>query len=179
MASADVEEEFPPPVHYDLNPEDYFAMSRHLRSAEELRWLSWPVLLFMCIVPTVLVAVVFPGYGPAFLAGTCVGIGGLLIRGEQVRSRASQALAPRSDGIFLGERIATLSADGVKVTGPKSTSEIHWTAILALEETEKHIFLRVDAMSAHVIPKRSFDVAESGTRFLSCIRRHLVGRASA
>jgi hypothetical protein len=135
-------------------------------------------MLFMCIGSTVIVAAVFPGHGVAFLMGICVGVAAYFVYYEQINRRAKRVFVPRPNGMFFHPRVITLSADGVKVTTSHSTSEVRWSAVIAVEDTARYIVVQFDTISGYLVPKSAFETAEAAARFAAFASNHAGVRES-
>ncbi len=60
-------------------------------------------------------------------------------------------------GSWLGPHTWELLADGIHAVSPIGRVLFEWRAIAGIEETHDHLFLRLDEISALVLPKRSLE----------------------
>lgn len=61
------------------------------------------------------------------------------------------------DGYVLGPQQIKLTEQGIETAKKMSSSVTRWSAVQAIDETKDHIFIFVDTIVAHVIPKRYFE----------------------
>ena len=61
---------------------------------------------------------------------------------------------PDKDGSILGRKEYTISEEGFREVTEASEMLTKWKGIQKVEETEKHIFIFIDKISAFIIPKR-------------------------
>jgi len=63
---------------------------------------------------------------------------------------------PSKNGIILGKKIIRLTEEGLVEESENSTTLHKWKAIKSLESDKKYLFIFIDSIAAHIIPKRSF-----------------------
>lgn len=76
---------------------------------------------------------------------------------------------PDEKGEILGEKTYILSEDGLKELTKNGESFIKWIGIKSIEENENYIFIFIDKILAHVIPKRYFSDIQEMQKFLSVL----------
>lgn len=157
-------------AHFELSMGDYNAMLRHASAPGPRERLLWFGVVFLGSFGVVL----FGRYGIAFVAGLVAGFLMLSIKMLQARHR----LQPRPEGALLCHHDVALTEKGVHTQTPTWTGEWTWHAILDVEETAEHCFLRVDTVSLYTIPKRSFPNSEAMRQFVD-FARDGVSRAKA
>ncbi len=63
---------------------------------------------------------------------------------------------PSSKGIYLGKHSYTIKEDGLLEESENQASTLKWSGVLNIEETSDMIFIYVDSIAAHFIPKHFF-----------------------
>ena len=63
---------------------------------------------------------------------------------------------PSDKGIILGKHTFVLDDEGIKEETEQSSSTLKWSGVQEVEETEDMIYVYVDNVSAHFIPKHFF-----------------------
>jgi hypothetical protein len=63
---------------------------------------------------------------------------------------------PTEDSGTLGEQRLTVSSQGISCDSTYESSEFLWESVLSIDEADDHIFIFLDRMRAHIIPKRAF-----------------------
>jgi len=168
-----------PTVRYRLTVPDYRVLSAYLCSPQRTRSMSWPALLAFVIATTTFAAVAFRTSGRAFVLGMFVAALALMFYFQHLQSRAQKLFVPRQDGVFLCEHEVTLTDEGVRTHSVHGAGELKWSAVIAVDETQNHIFIRYDTTSASVIPKAAFPNAELAREFVGFAIKHAAGGRSA
>lgn len=94
--------------------------------------------------------------------------------------RLAKAVAPALDGSVLGPKHTSLDDTGLTERLRYHTYHVAWPGILSVDETQEHVFFRVDRCGGYVIPKRAFGSRETVAEFVAFARGRLdAGRARA
>ena len=89
------------------------------------------------------------------------------------RRRSRRAMSPEQGGVLLGSHTFSLTPEGFEDRGTFSYSLTKWPAVRAIEETPEHLFVFIDKMAAHIVPKRCFPQPEDYDAFLQELREHI------
>lgn len=86
---------------------------------------------------------------------------------------AQRRVHPDASGAILGPKSYQLTDSGVIETSRHVDSTTRWSGVVAIEETEAHIFLFVDRCAGFIIPKRCFSSTEQAKEFREFAEQHL------
>ena len=76
---------------------------------------------------------------------------------------------PSEKGIILGKHAFILNDEGFKEETEQSSSTLKWTGVQGVEETADMIFIFIDKVSAHFIPKHFFANEKEANNFKMAI----------
>ena len=80
---------------------------------------------------------------------------------------------PDEKGEIIGEKTYILSDDGLKEISKNGESFIKWIGVKSLEENENYVFIFIDKIMAHVIPKRYFSDTLELQEFMSILKSNI------
>jgi hypothetical protein len=67
-------------------------------------------------------------------------------------------------GVF-GEHIIEINEDGVRETTSVNETTLTWDGVYVVKQNKAYIFIFINNMAAHIIPKRSFDSIAEAEKF--------------
>ena len=92
------------------------------------------------------------------------------------QSRRVSRLDP--DGHVLGPQQIRLTEEGIETRKENCESRTSWSAVKAIEETKDHLFIFLDTIVAHIIPKRNLGSEEDKQRLDETFHRYVPHRVS-
>lgn len=172
MVGSIVNAQSPLSVTFDLSLVDHRAMVVHLTAPRRLnRSPSYAVFLVGTIA--IMFIAVSLGQGLAFGSGMVVAFFLFALYFWNLQGRSRRLFAPRPNGYVLCHYVVALAESGVRLSTPHWSGETLWSAVLAVEETTQHIFLRLDTLAAHTIPKAAFPDPDGVRRFVSLAQAYV------
>ncbi len=88
-------------------------------------------------------------------------------------------MLPEAGGIILGRHSYQFRNGGIFVASPHSTSQLTWSGIKSLEETQAHFFLMMDKCVGCIFPKRAFAGDSHAVEFKAMIIQQLGSSGSS
>jgi hypothetical protein len=174
-------------VQFQPTPDDWKAYQRHAARAAKLPvgnaplGFRWQAILGGAVVGMAL------GFGDSFwpsfidihMPTAMLLVGAILVLYCFYRWKWSRGMVPLDHGALLAPRRLWIDDAGV---GEESAHHRHfsaWAGIVAVHETDAHVFLMVDRLAGYILPKRAFTSAEALAEFTSTSRQRASGpRAS-
>ena len=80
---------------------------------------------------------------------------------------------PKPGGWVLGPRKMRLAEEGLKIESGLYEVKVKWDSIEDILQTNEHIFLFVDTIAAHIIPKRIFTTQKEAEDFLAELAKYV------
>lgn len=162
-------------INYELTKEDYidFNMYHGLRS----KTVKKSIFLQRYIVPIVYLIVPFflEDYrSPKFkyCMGLFIGIAIMWIIfykkyfNASVKKKIIKMIDEGETSKNYGNKVMILNKEGIEGIGEHDKSKLKWDGIYKIEESDKHIFIYINSMSAYIIPIRALDDKE---KFLAAL----------
>ncbi len=163
-------------LRYEITAEDVLAFTHHVLARPALRrsylfgFLTGPALGLLFVRAT--------GYSSpagAALKFLCTAFlfSALYVYLYRKQVAANTKIAYAGEGGPLGEKVMTVTPEGIQEVGAHSTVSHAWSGIEAIDETPAAIYLFVSGGSGYLVPKRAL-VAPSPTpaEFLATIAHH-------
>jgi hypothetical protein len=137
-------------IRYQLEPTDLEALGAFVQRGTPAGWIArrspWVIVVALACVG----ALFFDPRRPVLTALPLVALVGFFAffwkrRHHQLRQRATAFFAP-----------ATLvtSPEGFETAATGRSSKTEWSAVLGYDETREHVFIMLDSVTGHVIPRR-------------------------
>jgi hypothetical protein len=163
-------------VRYEITAEDVLAFTRHILARPAFRrsylfgFLAGPALGLLLVRATGYSSLLGAALKFLFAVVLFSALYMYLYR-RQVAANTKNVYA--GEGGPLGEKVMTVTPEGVQEVGAHSTVSHAWSGIEAVDETSAAIYLFVSGGSGYLVPKRAL-VAPSPTpaEFLATIARH-------
>jgi hypothetical protein len=92
-----------------------------------------------------------------------------------VSARQMRSYMPLENGVVLGSHIYEVGESGIGEQAKSYSSFTEWGAVKSLAVNQDHIYLFLDTMVAHIIPKRSFADQTEENEFVSFANRKIEG----
>lgn len=162
-------------INYDLTKEDYIDFNMHhgLRS----KTVKKSIFLQQYIIPIVYLIVPFfledfksPKFKYCMGVFIVIAIMWIVFYKKYLNSYMKKRIIKMMDeGDTLkncGNKVMIISEEGIEDIGEHDQSKLKWDGVYKIEESDKHIFIYTNSMSAYVIPIRALDNKE---RFLDVL----------
>jgi hypothetical protein len=75
---------------------------------------------------------------------------------------------------ILGERIFTITEEGLTEEAEYNTTLQHWDSITSVESDDKGLYLYISSIQAYIIPKRSFNSKQEMDSFKENIESRII-----
>jgi len=72
--------------------------------------------------------------------------------------------------IFIGQRILTISPNGIIVKSDNGESKINWNLVNKIVESNDHLYIYVSSVSAYIIPKKIFKDEIDQNNFMKTLK---------
>lgn len=76
-------------------------------------------------------------------------------------------IVPSKKAGVLGEHIITINSEGISDSTKVKRSTTKWDGVLRIVSNKKYIYIFIDNIAAHLIPRRAFYSNEDANRFFS------------
>ena len=161
-------------VRYEITPDDVLAFTRHILTRPAFRrsylfgFLGGPALGYLYVRAT--------GYGgPASAAlkfvCTVLLFSALYVYVYRKQVAINTKAVYAGDGGPLGEKVMTLSPQGIQEVATHSTVSHAWSGIESVDETPVAVYLLVSGGSGYLVPKRALgSPGPTSAEFLATIR---------
>lgn len=162
-------------VNYELTKEDYidFNMYHGLRSktVKKSMFLQQYILpIVYLIVPFFLEDFKSPKFKYCMGVFIVIAISWIILYKKYLkkymRKRIVKMIDEGDTSKNFGNKVMILSEEGIEDIGKNDQSKLKWEGIYKIEESDKHIFIYKNSMSAYVVPIRALDNKE---RFLDAL----------
>lgn len=137
-------------IHYQPDPTDLEALNAFVHRGTLAGWLMKRPAVFVGVLIVFLGAVLFRPDSPVISTLVVLLALGFFIF---FWSRRHVALRKKGTAIFSPVALTT-TAEGIQVAATGRSSTTTWLQVKGYGETATHIFVMIDALAGHVIPKR-------------------------
>jgi hypothetical protein len=147
-------------ARFELTLADFWAMQAYLcRPVKRYPWYL-PLSIGVAFGVGSILAFEAGVSPPSFLLGL---IGALVLFATftfYASARARSLLQPLPNAGILCSYEYTFDEQGVTTRTPGWETLTRWSGVIAIEETPRHVFLKIDKAAAYTIPKRAFSSPE-------------------
>jgi hypothetical protein len=141
-------------IETEINIDDYKA---YLKLVKKTNLKTTPVLfLIYVLIGTIFISISWTVDLQMHLPTAFVVILLMVIIANAYLLIAQKKLYPERDGLILGRHTLKVDDDGIHVAKEHYESFAKWSGVKSVKETDKHYFIMLDRIAAHIIPKRSF-----------------------
>lgn len=162
-------------IEFELNKQDYINFNlNHLRHSDELKRTiakqRYVIPVIYLTIPFILdrFAAIPLWYGLTIFSVLAVIWAAFYPQYYKWRvARLVSKMIDEGNNIgMLGKRCISLTEAGIVDTGESDESKTNWESVESIEETEEYIYVYNSAISAYLIPKRSFSSISEQESFL-------------
>jgi len=93
------------------------------------------------------------------------------VRSGKVAFTIRKTCAPERGGLFYEENRYTLDSQGIRVNRPGIDAVTRWSVVRSVTSTAEYLYLRIDRMQAHMIPRRAVSTGISPDDLLAAVER--------
>ena len=144
-------------IELDHTPDDWRAFVRFVetRARTSHRRKFWVGLVASAVASALAIAFATGAFGSSSAYALMFGVAAVALSWDTaVRSRRVAAVLPDS---WLGPASYELRDDGIAMTTRTGSSLVEWRAVKTVDETSDHLFVRLDQITSHVLPKRHLE----------------------
>jgi len=153
---------------YNISREDIWQFTKFVA-------FHWPgprlnAITNLLALPLVFFMILWPDRSPLVVAlplSLATGIIGIVVS-LWLWKKQTKAL-PSDKGDQLGERILNVDARGIHTKSSRAEDHYQWGGVLEVAENPAYIFVFVDTLKAHIIPKRAFSQPQDAKEFIESL----------
>jgi len=155
-------------IKVEINRLDYWNLNKYsirkipsLRRNFILNMIALPVFVFIGF--SFLTTPFQMSFSIVFILSIVGGIVGDLLLIYRMKSQIMKL--PEDKPGLLGKHIIEISEEGIRESTSVNTGLQTWNGVLSVEQDKEYIYVFLDSMIAHIIPKRSFESIVEANQF--------------
>jgi len=163
----------------NINREDYLHYTRHILLKKGMDWKLFSFLFVITGTILVTIPIISSYFTSEDIVISLSDLGGKLaifsalfyILHIAYRNRVidSSEYIPHEKGCHLGEYKISILDEGFKRSSDIHEQMTNWRAIKSVEKDNNSIYLLLDQVTGHIVPKRSFDTEEAYKAFYDTV----------